>query len=52
MAPRVLVVAQLPTEWLEPLQAAGLDISLAPELADCHARCVRGGQMLTPSSAC
>ncbi len=37
MAPRVLVVAQLPTEWLEPLNTAGLDIHLAPELADCHA---------------
>ena len=37
MVPRVLVVAQLPTEWLEPLQAAGLDIHLAPELAGDHA---------------
>lgn len=36
MAPRVLVVAQLPNEWLEPLQTAGLDIHLAPEFADCH----------------
>jgi phosphoglycerate dehydrogenase-like enzyme len=34
MAPRVLVVAQLPTEWLEPLQAAGLDVDQAPEFAD------------------
>lgn len=38
MAPRVLVVARLPAEWLEPLQIAGLDICLAPELAGCHAR--------------
>ena len=37
MAPRVLVVAQLPAEWLEPLRAAGLDIHLAPELAHGHA---------------
>jgi glyoxylate reductase len=38
MAPRVLVVARLPVEWLEPLQIAGLDIQLAPELADSHAK--------------
>jgi glyoxylate reductase len=37
MVPRVLVVAQLPAEWLEPLQAAGLEIHLAPELAGDHA---------------
>jgi glyoxylate reductase len=37
MVPRVLVVAQLPTEWLEPLQTAGLDVHLAPELAGDHA---------------
>lgn len=37
MAPRVLVVAQLPAEWLEPLRTAGLDIHLAPEIAGCHA---------------
>ncbi len=33
MVPRVLVVAQLPAEWLEPLHKAGLDVQLAPELA-------------------
>ncbi len=37
MVPRVLVVAQLPAEWLEPLQSAGLDVHLAPELAGDHA---------------
>jgi glyoxylate reductase len=37
MAHRVLVVAQLPTEWLEPLQAAGLDFEQAPEFAHSHA---------------
>ncbi len=37
MVPRVLVVAQLPTEWLEPLQTAGLDVRLAPDLAGDHA---------------
>jgi glyoxylate reductase len=37
MVPRVLVVAQLPTEWLQPLQTAGLDVHLAPELAGDHA---------------
>jgi glyoxylate reductase len=36
MASRVLVVAQLPTDWLEPLQTAGLDVHLAPELAGDH----------------
>jgi glyoxylate reductase len=36
MVPRVLVVAQLPTEWLEPLQTAGLDVHMAPELAGDH----------------
>jgi glyoxylate reductase len=37
MVPRVLVVAQLPSEWLEPLETAGLDVHLAPELAGDHA---------------
>ncbi len=37
MVPRVLVVAQLPAEWLEPLQTAGLDVHMAPELAGNHA---------------
>lgn len=36
MIPRVLVVAQLPTEWLEPLLTAGLDVHMAPELAGDH----------------
>jgi glyoxylate reductase len=36
MPARVLVVAQLPTEWLEPLHSAGLDLRLAPELAGDH----------------
>ncbi len=36
MVPRVLVVAQVPTEWLEPLQQAGLDVDIAPELAGDH----------------
>ena len=37
MVPRVLVVAQLPADWLEPLHAAGLDVHVAPELAGDHA---------------
>lgn len=36
MPARVLVVAQLPSQWLEPLHSAGLDIRLAPELAEDH----------------
>jgi glyoxylate reductase len=37
MPARVLVVAQLPAEWLEPLYSAGLDLRLVPELAGDHA---------------
>ena len=37
MVPRVLVVAQLPADWLAPLHTAGLDVHLAPELAGDHA---------------
>jgi glyoxylate reductase len=36
MSAVVLVVAQLPTEWLEPLRTAGLEFRLAPELATDH----------------
>lgn len=36
MARCVLVVADLPAEWLEPLHAAGLDVRMAPELATNH----------------
>jgi glyoxylate reductase len=32
MVPRVLVVAQLPADWLDPLRTAGLDVDIAPEL--------------------
>jgi glyoxylate reductase len=32
MVPRVLVVAQLPADWLEPLRAARVDVDIAPEL--------------------
>jgi glyoxylate reductase len=37
MVLRVLVIAQLPNEWLEPLHTAGMDVHLAPELAGDHA---------------
>jgi glyoxylate reductase len=37
MVNRVLVVAQLPADdWLEPLQTAGLDVDIAPELGGDH----------------
>jgi glyoxylate reductase len=36
MTPRVLVVAQLPADWLEPLRTAGLDVDIAPELGGDH----------------
>lgn len=36
MTPRVLVVAQLPADWLEPLRTAGLDVDIAPELDGDH----------------
>jgi len=36
MVPRVLVVAQLPIEWLAPLHTAGMDVHLAPDLARDH----------------
>jgi glyoxylate reductase len=36
MAPRVLVVAQLPADWLGPLRTAGLDVDIAPELGEDH----------------
>ena len=37
MVPRVLVVAEMPAEWLEPLHRAGLDVLMAPGLATDHA---------------
>jgi glyoxylate reductase len=36
-APRVLVLVQLPVEWLEPLHTAGMDVRMVPELATDHA---------------
>jgi glyoxylate reductase len=36
MVRRVLVVAQLPADWLEPLRTAGLDVTVAPNLAGDH----------------
>ena len=36
MIPRVLVVAQPPADWLEPLRTAGLDVDVTPELDGDH----------------
>ena len=36
MPARILVLAQLPADWLDPLRSAGMDIRLAPELAADH----------------
>jgi glyoxylate reductase len=36
MAPRVLVIAQLPSDWLDPMRTAGLDLEIAPELGGDH----------------
>jgi len=36
MVARVLVVAQLPEDWLEPLRATGLDVDIAPGLGEDH----------------
>ena len=36
MVPRILVVAQPPADWLEPLRTAGLDVDISPGLGGDH----------------